>query len=121
MAGPCYDEETVLYADLDLEEIVQAKAIVDSVGHYARWEVLSLNLNVAKYVPVHVQGGEGDARSTKPHLDEPAVRELEQAAWRQDAGTRELIGELLDRIEHAPPRLSEENPSQRSSRLEGAA
>jgi len=42
IAGPLYDEEGMLIADLDLDEIVRAKFDFDAVGHYARPDVLQL-------------------------------------------------------------------------------
>ncbi|MCD7462718.1 Bifunctional nitrilase/nitrile hydratase nit4a [Datura stramonium] len=42
LAGPSYDEEVVLSANLDLREIARAKIDFDVVGNHARPEVLSL-------------------------------------------------------------------------------
>ncbi len=45
LAGPLFDEEGILYADLDLAEVVQAKFDFDAVGHYARPDVFQLTVN----------------------------------------------------------------------------
>lgn len=45
LAGPLFDEEGILYADLDLAEVVQAKFDFDAVGHYARSDVFQLTVN----------------------------------------------------------------------------
>ncbi|EEF38581.1 bifunctional nitrilase/nitrile hydratase NIT4A [Ricinus communis] len=42
LAGPNYDGEALISADLDLREIARAKFDFDVVGHYSRPEVLSL-------------------------------------------------------------------------------
>jgi nitrilase len=42
LAGPVYDEETVLIADLDLADTVRGKFDLDVVGHYARPDVFQL-------------------------------------------------------------------------------
>ena len=42
LAGPLVGEERILYAELDLEEIILAKYACDSAGHYARPDVLRL-------------------------------------------------------------------------------
>jgi nitrilase len=42
LAGPAYDEEALLVADLDLREIARAKYDFDAVGHYARPDVFRL-------------------------------------------------------------------------------
>jgi nitrilase len=39
LAGPCYDREAILTAELDLGEIVRGKYDFDAVGHYARPDV----------------------------------------------------------------------------------
>ena len=52
LAGPVYDREEILYADIDLDRILQAKYVVDSVGHYSRPEVAQLLLNEGKFKTV---------------------------------------------------------------------
>lgn len=52
LAGPNYDGEALITADLDLGEIVRAKFDFDVVGHYARPEVLSLVVNDKPHLPV---------------------------------------------------------------------
>jgi nitrilase len=42
LAGPLWDREGVLYADIDLKEVGRAKFDLDVVGHYARPDVLRL-------------------------------------------------------------------------------
>ena len=41
IAGPLYDEAGILYADLDLDEIVRSKLDFDVVGHYSRPDVFN--------------------------------------------------------------------------------
>ena len=45
LAGPDYQGETILYADVDLDEIVRGKYDLDVVGHYARPDVFSLQVD----------------------------------------------------------------------------
>ena len=44
IAGPVKDEESILYADIDLADIVFMKQPCDSAGHYARPDVFSFGL-----------------------------------------------------------------------------
>ena len=52
LAGPLYDQEGILYADLDLGEIVRGRFDFDVVGHYARPDVLRLIVNEEAQAPV---------------------------------------------------------------------
>jgi nitrilase len=45
LAGPLYDEEGILYAELDMGEVVRGKFDFDVVGHYARPDVFKLVVN----------------------------------------------------------------------------
>ena len=52
IAGPLYGEEGILYADLDMGEIVRSKMDFDVVGHYARPDVFQLTVNEQPALPV---------------------------------------------------------------------
>ena len=45
LAGPVYDQETILHAEIDLDEIVRARLDFDVVGHYARPDVFRLTVD----------------------------------------------------------------------------
>jgi nitrilase len=45
LAGPVYDERTILYADLDLADVVRGKYDLDVVGHYARPDIFTLHVD----------------------------------------------------------------------------
>jgi nitrilase len=52
LAGPLYDQEGILFAQLDLGEIVRSKLDFDVVGHYARPDVFQLTVNEQPAIPV---------------------------------------------------------------------
>jgi nitrilase len=52
MAGPLWDEEGILIADLDMAEITRGKLDFDVVGHYARSDVFKLEVNEKPLKPV---------------------------------------------------------------------
>jgi nitrilase len=51
LAGPVYDREDILYADIDLSLIPIRKAALDTTGRDTRWDILSLNIHDGIYVP----------------------------------------------------------------------
>ena len=44
LAGPLEAKEGILYADIDLQQIIKAKRMFDVVGHYSRPDVFSFNV-----------------------------------------------------------------------------
>lgn len=52
LAGPLFDQEGILYADLDLAEIGRGKLDLDVVGHYSRPDVFQLTVNEQPALPV---------------------------------------------------------------------
>ena len=45
MVDPITGKEGIVYAEIDMEQILDSKHMVDSVGHYARWDVTRLQIN----------------------------------------------------------------------------
>jgi nitrilase len=45
LAGPCYDGESILTAEVDLGVIAEGKYDLDTTGHYARPDVFRLEVN----------------------------------------------------------------------------
>ena len=52
LAGPSFDEEKILYAELDLDEIARGKYDFDVAGHYSRPDVFQLSVNETPQRPV---------------------------------------------------------------------
>jgi nitrilase len=55
LAGPLYEHEGILFADLDLAEIARSKFDFDVTGHYARPDVFKLTVNEKPALPVVYQ------------------------------------------------------------------
>lgn len=53
-------EEGILYADLNLEEIIEAKYFFDPAGHYSKGSVISVTLNKKSQKGVHIIGDDAD-------------------------------------------------------------
>ncbi|MBN8914575.1 MAG: carbon-nitrogen hydrolase family protein [Rhizobiales bacterium] len=56
LAGPVLDEETILTAEINLDDIIGAKLDFDPIGHYARPDLFSLNVDEAPQLPVIARG-----------------------------------------------------------------
>ncbi len=52
LAGPIYNEEGVVIAEVDLDQITRGQYDMDVVGHYARPDVFDLRVNEAEQRPV---------------------------------------------------------------------
>jgi len=48
LAGPVYDREELIQAEIDLDRIIAAKSIHDTTGHYARPDLLRLEVQGPK-------------------------------------------------------------------------
>jgi nitrilase len=56
LAGPLYDEEGILYAELDPARVLEERQRFDPVGHYNRPDVLGLRRNLTDEPPVGSRG-----------------------------------------------------------------
>lgn len=54
LAGPVFDEATVLYAELDNAKLVKSKMDFDPIGHYARPDIFSLKVDRGAKCAVHL-------------------------------------------------------------------
>jgi nitrilase len=52
VAGPMHQERGILYAELDLDRVAQARRTLDVVGHYARPDLFQLRVNTRPAQPV---------------------------------------------------------------------
>jgi nitrilase len=58
LAGPVFDEEIVLDAEIDLGEIARGHLDMDAVGHYSRPDVFELRVNTRRQSAVVFSDGE---------------------------------------------------------------
>jgi nitrilase len=81
------DQEGIVYADIDLAEIVTAKQFHDIIGHYTRMDVVSMNLCQDEDQPVWLETKK-KGNSPMGDLSGDVIRELQE-------GQRLLSEELL--------------------------
>lgn len=44
IAGPVYEKEEIIYAEIDLEQILRAKAVIDCAGHFSRPDIFKFEI-----------------------------------------------------------------------------
>ncbi|WP_043768606.1 Nit6803 family nitrilase [Algiphilus aromaticivorans] len=79
LAEPLYEGEGMVVADLDLALITKRKRMMDSVGHYARPELLSLQLDDSPATPLHRAGTPAADAVTSPWSD-PHVADRDESS-----------------------------------------
>jgi len=52
VAGPVYDQESIVYGDIDLADTDKSRHTVNLAGIYSRWDLLNLNVRREIYEPV---------------------------------------------------------------------
>jgi amidase/nitrilase len=77
---PVFEEEAIVWADIDLVDRQLAKAYLDGVGHYARFDLLSLNIREEAWT----------SAGPKPAAPADAGRRLAELAERYEADVRKL-------------------------------
>src|SRR5690606_15079484 len=65
LAGPVFDEETELYAELDMDLLKQANLDFDVYGHYSRPDIFSLHVDTRAKQVVKLQT-EDSAEQNQP-------------------------------------------------------
>ena len=56
IGGPLTGDEGIVYADIDIETMIDAKTLHDVTGHYGRFDVLSLHYNRSNPKPITFGG-----------------------------------------------------------------
>jgi len=52
LAGPVFEDEVILYAEVDLAEIARGHLDMDAVGHYSRPDIFELRIDTRRRLPV---------------------------------------------------------------------
>lgn len=63
VAGPLEGGEGILYADVDLNDVLVPKMLKDFTGHYNRFDIFSLHVNTEAQPHITFTGGDATARA----------------------------------------------------------
>jgi predicted amidohydrolase len=107
VAGPVRDQETIVYADIDLKLNEMARGIINITGLYSRWDILGLQVRENEYEPLvsmeSVEAGWPQAADldAKEQAEEGAPGATPDAA--EIAGLRARVAELEKELETLRP------------------
>lgn len=87
IVGPVYDKEELIFGEIDLEMIMQRKAIVDTTGRDARWSVISMNIKGKEENPIEFNS------PVNYDLDDSILKELQACSGKIDR-----ISDILSKI-----------------------
>lgn len=99
LVEPRFGKEEIVYAECDLNERKLAKAYLDVMGHYARWDVARLDLREESWKPF----------TPKAQEIRPTQRELEAIAHRYEVSVdklEKLIAELVASLKSSKKRIT---------------
>lgn len=94
LAGPKWEGEGIVHAEVDLGDRTRAKSIHDVVGHYNRFDVFSLEVDASPRTAIDVTNGSREPEPADPPADGArcASREMQgsdtEPTLDQDDGTR---------------------------------
>ncbi len=88
LAGPLYEGEAVLTAEISLEDALPGKMKHNVLGHYSRWDVLSLNFNRERLSPF---------ADPAPHALALELKEAKQRLQELADKVDELTGKLAEK------------------------
>ena len=120
VAGPVRDQETIVYADIDLKLNEMARGIINITGLYSRWDILSLLVRENEYEPTGADGVGGGGwpaagptgnGAALPRPTCPAASRLPTAGPLRLAALRARVEELESSSEPAEATDASRGPS----------
>lgn len=69
IAGPIYDREAIITADIELDDVIRGKYDLDVAGHYSRPDVFGLQVNNARQRPVSFSVSEIDTSVSNEEIE----------------------------------------------------
>jgi hypothetical protein len=98
LASAAEDKEETIFAEADMEKIFTAKTHHDILGHYNRFDVLSLNFNQTKLEPLfrRQELSEGSGGRLLPFLSREKEEKILQKFREKGTDARQSLEKLFD-------------------------
>ncbi|MEQ9618093.1 MAG: carbon-nitrogen hydrolase family protein [Deltaproteobacteria bacterium] len=77
LAGPVYGKEEIIYADIDRDMIIRAKAVIDGAGHFSRPDILRLDIGGYKNGKDQYTDSEHEIQGLRNKVEELSARQRE--------------------------------------------
>jgi len=90
LVEPVFNKETILYAELDMDDRMVAKNVFDCMGHYARWDLVSLNIREEGWEPVQEIERKPLGTRIQPEVVERVAEKFRLSPDKVEAILREL-------------------------------
>ncbi len=82
VAGPVYEEETIVYGEIDLAQVAVVKRALDVAGHYSRPDVVRLLFDQSPHSPLVTADGAAEELE-RPSDRRPSTRRATKRARRK--------------------------------------
>lgn len=92
LAEPVFNQETIVYAELDMDDRIVAKNVFDCMGHYTRWDLVSLNIREEGWEPVRELEGRAIQTRIRPEILEKVAKKFKLSPEKLKAILREFEG-----------------------------
>ncbi len=89
---PTFDKETILYAELQAKNIKVVKSVFDALGHYARWDLVSLTTPPPAYEPVTPAAAATPPSYLLERVVEGVAKEFQLEPERVEQVVRSVVG-----------------------------
>ena len=91
MVPPTFNKETIIYAELQAKFIKVVKSVFDSLGHYARWDLVNLTNPPSPYEPTTGTGAGAGHRINMEQIVDGIAKEFRLEPERVDAVVRGVL------------------------------
>jgi nitrilase len=90
LAEPVFNKEIIVYAELNMDDRIIAKNIFDCMGHYTRWDLVSLNIRKEGWEPKKLMEEEPATVKIRPEVLEEVAEKYKLKVDKLESIIRDL-------------------------------